>query len=195
MREWVRGSGSGSQRVRAPRAQPGYVGVGGHRQPPAPAGREPPTLLGAPGLRRSPGPQPMHTPARTPSPHPDPLWDTPRDTQRHTGLWPATLALGCVHSASQMHILTPSGAHTHSTPGTHTHGHTLFPRGRQHGAHRQAQPALGVHSHPRAPSRHAGRPAGAHTAPLADLDCTEQSAGSLRCSSRRLRVPGPGGTC
>ena len=192
MREWVRVRGSGSQRVRAPWAQPGCVcgAVTGSPQPPQ--ADSPPSLLGAPGLRHSPVPHPMHTLARTPSPHPDPLWDTPRDTQRLTGLWPVTLALGCVHTASQMHILTPSGrAHTHSIPDTHAFmvTHSFQGGGDTGHTHRHSLPWMFTVT----PGAHPGSQVDQErrAAPLVDLHRTELFAGSLRCSSRRLRVPCP----
>lgn len=165
MREWVKVRGSGTQRVRAPQAQPLWGGAAtGSPQPPQ---AETPALLGAPGLRYSPVPHPMHTPARTRSPHPDPLWDTPRDTQR------LTLACGPSPSPSDVHILHPRctfahhrGAHTHSIPDTHTFMVTLFPRERQHRARTQAQPALDVRSHSTHPIQaHKSTRVGKHCTP------------------------------
>ena len=152
----MRGRGSGSQRVRAPWAQPGCVWGGSHWEPPTPAGRATPTLLGAPGLRHSPVPHPMHTLARTPSPHPDPLWDTPRDTQR------LTLACGPSPSPSDACTLHPRctfshhrGAHTHIPSLTHTHSwsHTLSKGEATQGTH-TGTACPGCSQSPRGP--HAG---------------------------------------
>lgn len=144
MSQWVRGRGSRSQRVRASRAQP----AGGGREPTARQAKTP-TPSRTPGIRALSSPHAIDTPARTPSPYPDPLWDTPRDTQRHTGLWPVTLALRRLHTASQMHIRTPSGrthipslAHTLSWSHTHSSGEKT-----QEHTHTQAQLALDTHSH------------------------------------------------
>ena len=168
--------------------------------------------LGAPNPRRPRDPHPVGSswPPALSGPPPDAhprqdtvstsrptLGHTQRHIKTHTGLWPITLALGCVHTASQMHILTPSGrAHTHSIPDTHTFmvTHSFQGGGDTGHTHRHSLPWMFTVT-PRAPCRLASRPGGARPSPLVDLHCTELFAGSLRCASRRLRVPCPGGTC
>lgn len=166
-----------SEREREP-ASPGTLGpawvCGGGQSPGAPSPRRPrdPHPVGSSWPPALSGPPPdAHPRQDTVSTSRPTLGHTQRHTKTHTGLWPVTLALGCVHTASQMHILTPSGrAHTHSIPDTHTFMVTHSFQGGGNAGH------TGRHSLPwvftvtlRAPSRHAGRLAGAQTAPLADL--------------------------
>lgn len=152
--QWVRGRGSGSQRVRASRAQP----AGGGREPTARQAKTP-TPLRAPGIRALFSPHPPHpidTPARTPSLSRPALGHTQRHTKTH---WlvarhprPQTLA-HCIPDAHSHTI----GAHTHSIPGIHTFVVT-------HSFLTQALLTLDTHGHP-TPTHHvrAHKLPGGHT--------------------------------
>lgn len=124
---WVKGRGSRSQLVWAPGAQP--WGVGGNPQPNRLRPRHHQELL-APGTLC---PQPHVHPCQDTVSTSRPLWDTPRDTQRHT------LACGPSPSPSDACTLHPRctfahhwGAHTFHPWYTHFSGHILIPQGRQH---------------------------------------------------------------
>lgn len=127
MREWVRVRGSGSQRVRAPWAQPGCVWGAVTGSPQAPQADSPPPCweLLASGTIRSPTrctPSPghrLHIPTRSgthPETHKDSLACGPSPSPSDA----CTLHPRCTFSHHR-------GAHTHIPSLTHTHSwsHTL----------------------------------------------------------------------
>lgn len=145
---WVKERGSGSQLVWALGAQP--WGVGGNPQPNRLRPRHHQELL-APGTLC---PRPHAHPCQDTVSTSRPLWDTPRDTQRHT------LACGPSPSPSDACTLHPRctfahhwGTHTFHPWYTHFCGHTLIPQGRQHRS-THAGTAYPGHSQ----SRHRPRP-------------------------------------
>lgn len=165
---------------------PAWVCVGERHRAPGPAGRQPPPCWSSWPPAQS-VPTPMHTCARTPSPHPDRSGTHPETHKRLTGLWPSpspsdacTLHPRCTFSHHQ--------GRAHSIPDTHTFMVTHSFQGEATGhTHRHSLPWI-IHSHPRGPSRLTSRP-GETCRSLVDLHHTELFAGSLRCSSRELRVP------
>lgn len=196
----MRGRGSRSQRVRAPRAQPWWLGGGGgeaNREPTAPQA-ETSALSGARGLRL------LCRPTRsTPLPGHRLYIQTLSGT--HPETHKDTLACGPSPSPSDERTLHPRctfahhrGTRTHIPSLTHTHSwsHT-FRRGRQHrGIHAGIACPRRSQSLYATPSRRAGRCGPAHIAPQAIPYCTEMFASFLWFSSRkdRVRAP-PGGTC
>lgn len=195
MREWVKVRGSGTQRVRAPQAQP----LWGGEQPPgahSPRRPRPPPCWErlASGTLRSPTqctPPPGHglhiqTHSGThPETHKDSHWLVARHPRPQM----------CTHCIPDAHSHT-IGAHTHIPSLTHTHSwsHSFRGRGNTGHARRHNLPWMFAVT-PRTPSRHTSRPGLANTAPQVGLRCAELFAGSLRCSSRKSRVRCPGGTC
>ena len=107
---------------------PAWV-CGGGQSPTAPSPRRPrdPHPAGSSWPPAHPGPPAdAHPRQDTVSTSRPTLGHTQRHTKTHTGLWPVTLTLGCVRSASQMHVLTPSGrTHIPSLAHTHSRSHTL----------------------------------------------------------------------
>lgn len=118
------------------------------------------------------------------------LGHTQRHTKTHTGLWPVTLTLRRVHTASQMHIRTPLG-HTHIPSLVHTllwsHTHSSGETTQEHTRRHSLPWTLTIT--PQTTSRHTGC-LNLHTL-LPRSHCTELSAASLQCSSRKGRVRAP----